>query len=98
MPARDGVDEIAFALTMDAIAHHSRSSFRSVGQWNDVLGRQGLRFIVKRNSTRNASKVIHSPSAGLPAVSALSSAIARLVEWYGHGAGELIAMGMEIPR
>ncbi len=100
VPARDGVDEIALALTLDAIPRTMRGRpFVQLDSGTTVTGRQGLRFVVEPGprSVDAGVKVIRLPGATVPPVDALRDVIARMREWYGSDAATLIEMGMEIP-
>ena len=100
VPVADGVDEVALALTMDAIPRTMRASALA---WSDrggsVVGRQGLRISVDRSraSLQRSARQLPLPASGAPPVGALDSALVRLGTWYGAGARELIMIGMEYP-
>jgi transcriptional regulator GlxA family with amidase domain len=98
VPVADGVDEIALALTLDAIPRTMRAkAFTWSVDGAPVIGRQGLRLSVDRarGAIPNGAREIRLPST--PA-SALDSALVQLTRWYGSDAAELIAMGMEYQR
>lgn len=100
VPVADGFDEVALALTVDAVARTIRGKpFTWSNDGAPVRGRQGLRIAVDRS--RSAVHADHRemalPSRSLPPAGALDSAIVRLTSWYGTDAAELIEMGMEYP-
>jgi hypothetical protein len=100
VPVAQGFDEIALALTVDAI---SRSIRGKAFTWSEdgasVTGRQGLRISVDRprSAVEAGTREIGLSSASRAPASALDSAIVRLTGWYGRDAAELIALGMEYP-
>lgn len=101
VPVADGVDEIALALTLDAIPRTMRG--RAVTWSHDgrpVTGRQGLTMAVDqaRAGVPAEGRRLLLPRGATPPATALDSAIARLEAWYGARAATLIAMGMEYPR
>jgi hypothetical protein len=94
----NGVDEIALALTIEAL---SRSYRANPLVWTEratvVTGRRGLRVYV------DSAAAVVSPSArqirlpftlAAPATS-LDSALARLEKWYGNGPANIAAITME---
>lgn len=95
IPVRDGIDEVALALTVDAVPRTMRGE--PVLSSASFVGGQGLRLFVDSASLSkgNESKVLRIPEAPSAPAAALDSAIARLKEWYGAGAADLIAIGME---
>jgi putative intracellular protease/amidase len=98
VPVVDGVDEIALALTLDAIPRTMRGQpITWSADGGPVTGRQGLRMSVDRG---RAAVPADAKEMRLPAspASALDTAIATLSAWYGPGAGRLVAMGMEYHR
>ena len=94
----DGVDEVALALTMDAIPRTMRAKALT---WSDaggtVVGRQGLRLSVDRSRAllERSARQLALPAQTVPPASALDSAMAQLGAWYGSDARALIALGME---
>ncbi|MEP6833924.1 MAG: DJ-1/PfpI family protein [Gemmatimonas sp.] len=94
----DGVDEVALALTMDAIPRTVRATALA---WSDrggsVVGRQGLRISVDRSraTLERSTRQFALPGSGVSPSGALDSALVRLGMWYGADARELIVMGME---
>ena len=96
----DGVDEVALALTMDAIPRTMRAKALT---WSDlggsIVGRQGLRISVDRSraSLERSARQLALPGTSVPPSGALDSALVRLGTWYGAGARELIRIGMEYP-
>jgi putative intracellular protease/amidase len=100
VPVQDGFDEVALALTIDAVARTIRGRpFTWSNDGMPVQGRQGLRIAVDRARTAVpvGSRELSLPSRSLPPAGALDSVIARLTDWYGRSAAELIEMGMEYP-
>ena len=101
VPVASGFDEVALALTVDAVARSIRGKPIT---WSDdgapVRGRQGLRIAVDRGRAgmQAGSRAMAMPSRSSPPAGALDSAIVRLTNWYGSDAAELIEMGMEYPR
>ncbi|HEX7978638.1 MAG TPA: DJ-1/PfpI family protein [Gemmatimonadaceae bacterium] len=98
VPVADGVDEIALALTLDAIPRTIRGkAFTWSADGAPVVGRQGLRISVDwpRAVVPSDARELRLPSASAPSASALDSALVRLTRWYGRDAAELITMGME---
>ena len=97
VPVADGVDEIALALTLDAMPRTMRGrAFTWSADGAPVTGKQGLKMSVDRARAavpRHARELRLSTSA--PPASALDSALAQLTHWYGNDAAELITMGME---
>ena len=100
VPVADGVDEIALALTLDAIPRTMRGeAFTWSADGAPVTGRQGLRISVDRAraAVPSDARVLRLPTPATPPAAALDSALARLTQWYGRDAAELITMGMEYP-
>lgn len=98
--AANGVDEIALALTMDAIPRTIRGKpLAWSDSGGDIVGRQGLRISV--NGSRAAvspdMKTLPLPSPASPPAIALDSALVRLTGWYGETARELVTLGLEYP-
>jgi transcriptional regulator GlxA family with amidase domain len=97
VPVADGVDEIALALTLDAIPRTMRGrAFTWSADGAPVTGRQGLRMSVDggRAAAPSNTRELRLRASALPAT-ALDSALVQLGQWYGRDALELIAMGME---
>ncbi len=98
VPVADGFDEVALALTVDAVARTMRGKPLT---WSKdgapVRGRQGLRIMVDRSraAMEPGAREIALPSPSQAPASALDAAVARLGNWYGRDAVELIEMGME---
>jgi len=96
----DGVDEVALALTMDAIPRTMRATALT---WSElggsVVGRQGLRISVDRSraSLERSARQLALPGTSVAPSVALDSALVRLGAWYGVDARELIRIGMEYP-
>jgi putative intracellular protease/amidase len=100
VPVADGVDEIALALTVDAIPRTIRGRpFTWSADGRAVTGRQGLRLSVDRarSGVPRNGREIRLPSSSAPPASALDSAIATLGTWYGPGPARLVVMSMEYP-
>jgi putative intracellular protease/amidase len=98
VPVADGVDEIALALTLDAIPRTMRGQpITWSADGGPVTGRQGLRMSVDRARAAGPADA-RELRLSAPSASALDTAIAKLGAWYGPGAGRLVAMGMEYPR
>lgn len=98
IPVADGVDEVALALTVDAVSRTLRGKpFTWSNDGRPVQGRQGLRISVDRarSAVPADSREMSLPPRSLPPAGALDSAIVRLTNWYGSDAAELIEMGME---
>ena len=101
VPVVDGVDEVALALTMDAIPRTMRAKALT---WSEkggsVVGRQGLRISVDRarDAIDPSARQFTLPPYSTASATALDSALVRLGAWYGQNAAELIRLGMEYPR
>jgi transcriptional regulator GlxA family with amidase domain len=98
VPVADGFDEVALALTVDAVARSIRGKpFTWSKDGAPVRGRQGLRILVDQSmpAVRPGTREMVLPSRSLPPANALDAVVARLTDWYGNDAGELIRMGME---
>lgn len=94
----DGFDEVALALTVDAIARTIRGKpFTWSEDGAQVRGRQGLRVSVDRSRAEVSAgaRELPLPASPLRAAGALDAAIAKLTKWYGSDAANLIEMGME---
>ena len=100
VPVSDGVDEVALALTMDAIPRTMRATALT---WSELggsmVGRQGLRISVDRSraSLERSARQFALPGPSVAPSAALDSAMVRLGSWYGADAPELIRIGMEYP-
>ncbi|MEO7998618.1 MAG: DJ-1/PfpI family protein [Gemmatimonadaceae bacterium] len=98
VPVSNGVDEVALALTMDAIPRTMRAKALT---WSEaggtVVSRQGLRISVDRSraSLEHSARQFALPASTVAPASALDSALVQLGAWYGPGASDLIALGME---
>ncbi|HEY4307495.1 MAG TPA: DJ-1/PfpI family protein [Gemmatimonadaceae bacterium] len=100
VPVADGVDEIALAMTIDAIQRTGRAqAYAQIEGATTVLGGQGLRIqtVPLPSNATSKAKTMALARTNSPAT-ALDSAIVQLTRWYGSGAGDIIAMGMEYPR
>jgi putative intracellular protease/amidase len=98
VPVADGFDEVALALTVDAVARSIRGKpFTWSKDGASVRGRQGLRISVDRSmaAVETGTREMTLPSRSLPPASALDSVVARLTGWYGRDAADLVEMGME---
>jgi hypothetical protein len=98
IPVADGFDEVALALTIDAVSRTLRGKpFTWSNDGRPVQGRQGLRIAVDRarSAVPADSRDMSLSPRSLPPAGALDSAIVRLTRWYGSDAAELIEMGME---
>jgi len=100
VPVVDGVDEIALALTLDAIPRTIRGkAFTWSEDGASVIGRQGLRVSVDRAraAVPSDARELRLPATSTPSAAALDSALVRLTQWYGPDAAQLITTGMEYP-
>jgi transcriptional regulator GlxA family with amidase domain len=97
LPLRDGVDEVALALTADAYARTFRTKVRSVSSGaREVATRRGLTLIADSTDAGGAA-VVPVPEDGRSAA-ALDRALDGVGRRYGEATADFVALQLEYPR
>lgn len=99
VPLEPGVDELALALQVDALARTYRSDVVSMSaDAAPVLTRRGL--IIVPDGTTDATSVDRTvaPRPGDDAARALDETLVDIEHWYGRKTADFVALQLEYPR
>lgn len=94
LPAQDGFDEIALALTADAWSRTYRSRSIVAETAKSIRSRNGLVLVPDLSSDTNAS-VLEVPT--LPAAQALDHTLAQIAARYGVRTSDIVKLQLEYP-
>ncbi len=98
IPVRDGVDDVALALTVDAFGRTYRSTPILVSASEaSVVTRHGLRLRVSPGGTTAIDRMEAPPAAGESA-RALDRALSVIEHAYGVATADFVALQLEYPR
>lgn len=94
LPVKDGVDEIALALTADSWSRTFRSQAVTLASAAKVRTRSGLTLIVDRNGIAGIERVLAPVESTLPA-GALDRTLAQISTTYGKSTARLVSVQLE---
>lgn len=97
IPAGDGIDGIALALTADAWSRTFRSQAIAIGTASSAVTREGLHLRLAGQTGRHKPDWIIRLDDGLPSAMHLDLALAAISSRYGDGTADLVALQLEYP-
>ena len=97
VPVKEGVDEMALALTADAYSRTLLSKAVTIGDVTaPVLSKNGLKIYPNTSTTKGTSRMLPAPSAATPALT-IDKTLAQISEDYGHPTADIVALTLEYP-
>ncbi len=99
VPLEPGMDELALALQVDALARTYRSEVISTSHdLAPVRTRRGLLIIPDDISDSTSTDRVVVPRPGLDAARALDETLVEIERWYGAPTADFVALQLEYPR
>ena len=99
IPVKDGVDEIALALTADAYSRTYRSRVVTIADHQQALTtRRGLRLVPDRAAKDAHTNVVLAPVTGERPAQALDAALDDIAVRYGERTAAFVALQSEYKR
>ncbi|HEU5122391.1 MAG TPA: DJ-1/PfpI family protein [Candidatus Saccharimonadales bacterium] len=97
VPVKEGVDEIALALTVDAYSRTSLAKVLTMGDSDEpVRGKYGLMIYTNASKDASVKETLPLPDPDMPART-IDRVLEQIAERYGRPTADIVALTLEYP-